>query len=87
MEPAGVEASSAENPECAMWETLQSSSNPWRVKGTKVVLGRYMDALRKIASELDHFAQRKWGYIHCVVELDMVASSKFADTLQLTPSA
>lgn len=75
-EEAGKDLQTDSDPAGAMWRRL-SESNPFSTKGTKVVLGRFMDVLRKSRDELRHFHQRRFIYLYVALEGDMLHGSNF----------
>lgn len=75
-ELAAADLAGEEDASALLWERLRSN-NPFSVKGTKVCLGRFMDFLRKSKSELEHWHQRKFLYLHTCLELDMLHGASF----------
>lgn len=76
-EAAGNDLRQHPDPAGAMWRRL-AEENPFSRKGCKVVLGRFMDVLRKSKAELAHFHQRRFMYLYVALEADMMAGSNFA---------
>lgn len=75
-EEAGRDLQQEPDPAVSMWRRL-SEENPFSRKGTKVVLGRFMDVLRKSEAELAHFHQRRFIYLYVALEGDMMTGSSF----------
>ena len=85
-EPATQHLSAEENPEQALWDYLRHNSCV-ATKGTKIMMGRYCNVLRKLRSEVRHFHQRQFIYTHCCLELDLVGTARFAGLLKSAEDA
>ncbi|CAK0789936.1 unnamed protein product, partial [Prorocentrum cordatum] len=79
-EPAGVKFLQTDEPPVAFWEHLKTS-NAFTNRGTKIMIGRYGDIIRKLRSELPHFEQRKFFYMAACQELDMLHGRAFTKML------
>lgn len=66
----------SDDPEEAFWAELQRNS-PWRLKGEKVVLNRFMGARRKWAQELAHWTKRSFAYTLACMELGFFRGAAF----------
>lgn len=75
-EPAGRDLQGRPDAPTAMWRRL-AEDNPFSTKGSKVVLGRFMDVLRRSKAELQHFHQRRFIYLYVALEGDMLSGSNF----------
>lgn len=66
----------SDDPEETIWAELQRNS-PWRLKGEKVVLNRFMGARRKGAQELAHWTKRSFAYTLACMELGFFRGAAF----------
>lgn len=75
------DATSARN----IWDFLRSEA-PWRRKGAKSNVNRFLSAILQGHREAHLFALRSFMYSYCVLELDMVGSAKFRRTCIKEPN-
>ena len=52
----------------SIWLDLQIHS-PWLLKGDKVVVNRFMGAMRKAATEVQHWCKRSFAYQYVCLEM------------------
>jgi hypothetical protein len=75
-EKAGADLASAADPSAELWARLRES-NPFSVRGSKCVLGRFMEVLRRMRSDLDHLSPQSFCYLHTCLEMDMLGGGQF----------
>jgi hypothetical protein len=74
VEEAGRDFAEDEDPYASIWDNV-GTQHPFATKNTKCVLGRFLDVIRRIRSELKHFGQRKFCYVTTSLELGMLTGT------------
>jgi len=59
-----------------VWEATRHDS-PWRLRGSKILMNRFLGFVHAIREELPHWTKRAFHYQYVCVEEDMVHGTKF----------
>ena len=78
-DPHGADFVSSADPSYDYREYVKAGNHPFINKGEKVVKNRFVKVIRALREESQHPTLRKYGWLKCCVEMDMLGSRRFAE--------